>query len=117
MATRRLPQRLEESGLWRDGALQRFDDDGGDVVGAGFDQTDGRFGVIERRDENAGTHGAGDAGTIRHRLRIVGRLGRRRSLLCVVMPAVPPTLEFENLLAARLCPRHSQGGEGRLCPR
>ena len=64
-----------------------------------------------------GTNRARDAGTIRHGFRIVGGPCRRRSLLCVIMPAMPSPLELHDPLAPAARTRHPQGREGRLRPR
>ena len=114
MAARDLSQPLEEAGLGRDEALERLDDDGGQLVGVRGDDALDRAEIVERRDQHFGLERVRDARRVGHGSgEGLGR-ARRRAHHGIVVGAVVAALELEDLVALAIRARDAEREEGRL---
>ena len=69
----RLAQCLEKARLRRHQALQRFDDDAGEVGGVFIDHLDGDVDIVERRNQHCVLDTFSNAGAIWHGVRKIDK--------------------------------------------
>ena len=94
-----LANRLQETRLRQQDALQRLHDHGGEVGGVPLDHVDGALRIVERRHQDRVAGLARHAHGIGRGARILGGAGGHRSPQSVVVHAMPRPLELEDLVA------------------
>ena len=105
--------RLQEAGLGREDALHRFHDDAGQLVVVLLYDLRCDLNIIERGDQYQVLYRLGDACAVGNRVREVATaLAGGDAHQGIVVAAVEPALELENLLAPAIGAGHTHGLEG-----